>query len=150
MCNSDIEIAKALNNHFHNVFGIPKRKMTLFDGVSPFESIPSLSIDAFGILSQLRRLNPNKAHGPDELSPHLVAEELAPALTIIFQQFYDLSSTPKNWNSAIVTPIYKKGLRFDPSNYRPISLTCICCKIMEPIMLSHIAEHMAINNIIIN
>ena len=120
VCNSDIDKAEALNNHFHSVFSIPNRKITLFDGVSPFESIPSLSIDACGVLSQLRQLNPNRAQGPDELSPQLlklVAEELAPALTIIFQQSYDLSSTPKDWNSAIVTPIYKKGLRSDPSNY---------------------------------
>ena len=89
MCNSDIDKAEALNNHIHSVFSIPNRKITLFDGVSPFESIPSLSIDACGVLSQLRQLNPNKAQGPDELSPQLlklVAEELAPALTIIFQQ----------------------------------------------------------------
>ena len=121
--------------------------------MSPFESIPSLSIDAYGVLSQLRQLNPNKAHGPDELSPQLlklVAEELAPMLTIIFQQSYDLSSTPKDWNSAIVMPIYKKSLKSDPSNHRPISLTCICCKNMEHIMLSHIAKHTAKNNIIIN
>ena len=121
--------------------------------MSPFESIPSLSIDAYGVLSQLRRLNPNKAHGSDELSPQLlklVAEELAPALTIIFQQSYDLSSTPKDWNSAIVAPIYKTGLISDPSNYGPISLTCICCKTMEHILLSHIANHIAKNNIIIN
>ena len=99
MCNSDIDKAEALNNHLHNVFSIPREKITLFDGVSPFRSIPSLSIDACGVLYQLRRLNPNKAHGPDELSPQLlrlVAEELAPALTIIFQQSYDLSSTPKD------------------------------------------------------
>ena len=56
---------------------------------------------------------------------------------------YDLSSTPKDWNSAIVTPIYKKGLKSDPSNHRPISLTCICSKIMEHIMLSQIAKHIA-------
>ena len=121
--------------------------------MSPFESIPSLSIDECGVLSQLRRLNSNKAHGPDELSPQLlklVAEELAPALTIIFQQSYDLSSTPKDWNSAIVTPIYRKDLRSDPSNNGPISLTCICCKIMEHTMLSHFAKHIAKNNIIIN
>ena len=121
--------------------------------MSSFESIASLSIDACGVLSQLRRLNPNKAHGPDELSPQLlklVAEELAPALIIIFQQSYDLSSTPKDWNSAIVTSIFKKGLRSDPSNYRPISLACICCKIMEHVMLSHIAKHIAKNNVIIN
>ena len=99
MCNSDIDKAEALNNHIHNVSGIPKGKITLFDGVSPFESIPSLSIEACGVLSQLRRLSPNKVHGPDELSPQLlkpVAEEHAPALTIIFQQSYDLSSTPKD------------------------------------------------------
>ena len=94
--------------------------MNLFDGVSPFESISSLSIDAFGVLSQLRRLNPNKAQGSDELSPQLlilVTEKHAPVLTIIFQQSYDLNSTPKDWNSAIVAPIKKKSLRSDPSKY---------------------------------
>ena len=153
MCNSDIDKSEVLNDHFHSVFGIPKGKITLFDGVSPFESIPSLSIDACGVLSQLRRLNLNKAHGPDELSPHLlklVAEGLAPALTIIFQQSYDLSSTPKDCISAIGTPIYKKGLKSYTSSYRPISLPCKCCKIMEHIMLSHIAKHIAKNNIIVN
>ena len=67
--------------------------------MSPFEPIPSLSIDACRVLSQPRQLNPNKAQRPDELSPQLlelVAEELASALTIIFQQSYDLSSTPKD------------------------------------------------------
>ena len=116
VCNSDLDKAEALNNHFHSVISIPKGKISLFDGVSPFESIPSLSIDTCGVLSQLRQLNPIKAHGPDKLSPQLlklVAEELAPALTIIFQQLYDLSSTPKDWNSAIVTPIFMNGLRSD-------------------------------------
>ena len=114
MCNSDIDKAEALNNHFHNIICIHRRKITLFDDVSPFESIPSLSIDACGVLSQHRRLNSNKAHGPDELSLQLlrlVADELACALTIIFQQSYDLSSTPKDWNCAIITPVFEKGLK---------------------------------------
>ena len=147
VCYSDIDKAEALNNDFHSVFSKPNRSIALFD-VSPFESIPSLSIDACGVLSQLKGLNPNKAHGPDELSPQLlilVAEELVPALTIIFQQSYDLSSTPKDWNSAIVPSIFKKGLKSYPSNYRPISLTC-----MERIMLNHFAKQIANNNILIN
>ena len=53
MRNSDIDNAEGLSNHFHNVFGITKGKITLFDGVSHFESIPSISIDACGVLSQL-------------------------------------------------------------------------------------------------
>ena len=102
MCNSDIDKAEALNNHFYNVFGKSKIKITMFDGVSPFESIPSLSIDACGVSSQPRQLNPSKANGPDELSPQLsrlVAEELAPALTFIFQQSCDLNSSPWEWSS---------------------------------------------------
>ena len=34
VCNSDIDEAEALNNHFHSVFSIPNRKITLFDGVT--------------------------------------------------------------------------------------------------------------------
>ena len=59
VCNSDIDNAEALNKHFHCIFCLPKGNITLFDSVPPFESIPSLSIDACGILYQLRRLNPN-------------------------------------------------------------------------------------------
>ena len=36
------------------------------------------------------------------------------------------------------------------SNYRPISLTSICCKVMEHIVLSHMAKHLSGNNILIN
>ena len=53
VCNSDIDKAEALNNHFHSVFSIHNRKITLFDGVSPFESIPSLTIDACGVYLNL-------------------------------------------------------------------------------------------------
>ena len=54
VCNSDIDKAEALNKHFHSILSNTKGSITLFDGVSPFESIPSLSIDACGVLSQLR------------------------------------------------------------------------------------------------
>ena len=53
MCNYDIDKAEALNNHSHSVYSKRKRKITLFAGVSPFESISSLSVDACGVLSQI-------------------------------------------------------------------------------------------------
>ena len=54
------------------------------------------------------------------------------------------------WKQALVTSIYKSGSKAEPSNYRPISLTCLCCKIMEHIVLSHMAKHLKTNNILIS
>ena len=48
---------------------------------------------------------------------------------------------------AHVAPIYKKGPRFRPENYRPVSLTCVCCKVMEHIITSKIMKHAEDNNI---
>ena len=37
--------------------------------------------------------------------------------------------------------VYKKGEKSDPSNYRPISLTCVLCKILEHIVASSLVKH---------
>ena len=49
---------------------------------------------------------------------------------------------------ARVTPVYKKGAKHDPGNYRPFSLTCLACKVMEHVVLSHFNKHPAANDII--
>ena len=45
-------------------------------------------------------------------------------------------------------PDLKKGERSNPSNYRPVSLTCIICKLFEHIIASHIIQHLEDNNIL--
>ena len=47
-----------------------------------------------------------------------------------------------------VVPIFKKGSRYSPSNYRPVSLTSICCKILEHIIYSGILHHLDEYNVI--
>ncbi|KAM6352115.1 hydroxylysine kinase isoform 2-T5 [Alca torda] len=47
---------------------------------------------------------------------------------------------PDDWRVANVTPVYKKGRKEDPGNYRPVSLTSIPGKIMERIILSELSR----------
>ena len=55
---------------------------------------------------------------------------------------------PQDWRDAKIVPIYKKGNRSEPGNYRPVSLTCIVCKVMERIIKNDMTEHLAEYNVI--
>ena len=77
-----------------------------------------------------------------------LAEELAPALTIIFQSSLSTGIVPTDWRDAYTTPIFKKGEQYNPANYRPVSLTCIVCKLMEHITVSSIMQHFEIHCIL--
>jgi hypothetical protein len=59
-----------------------------------------------------------------------------------------VGSVPDDWRRAIVTPVYKSGLAADVSNKRPISLTCVACKIMERVVcqvMHYLREHRVIS-----
>ena len=71
-------------------------------------------------------------------------------LAIIFQTSLDTMSLPNICKTTNVSSIFKKGDRSDPSNYRPISLTCVACKIMESIIKDVVITHLLENNILSN
>ena len=77
-----------------------------------------------------------------------LADEIAPCLASIFQRSYDTGKVPSGWKIAHVTPVYKKGEHYKPSNYRPISLTSIPCKIMEHIIVSNMMRHLETKGIL--
>lgn len=108
--------------------------------------MPDIKVTAEGVLKLLQKLNPNKATGPDMLPARIMKElaaEISPLLAIIYQKSLDTGTIPKNWKTANVTAIFKKGEKYKASNYRPISLTCICCKIQEHIITSNVLKHLA-------
>ncbi|KAI8494439.1 hypothetical protein Bbelb_276650 [Branchiostoma belcheri] len=98
-----------------------------------------------GVEKMLQGLNPAKASGPDQIPPwflKLTASEIAPVLTNIFQHSLNTAEIPKDWRDANICAIFKKGDRAVPSNYRPVSLTCISCKLLEHIIHSQIMKHL--------
>ena len=64
---------------------------------------------------------------------------MAEPLSIIFQESYNSGNLPHDWKTANIVPIYKKGDRADPNNYRPVSLTSVPRKLMESIIKDNIA-----------
>ena len=93
----------------------------------------------------LEGLNPAKASGPDQIPCKLLKElskEMSPILTNLFQQSLQFGELPSFWSTAWITPVFKKGPRNSPANYRPVSLTCVTCKLMEHILCSHIRGHL--------
>jgi hypothetical protein len=122
---------------------------------SPLEQditcIPDIEISEDGVRKCLEELNPNKAAGPDGISPWVLrtsALAIAPALSVIFRSSLYLGTLPKDWLQAHISPIFKKGDRSLPLNYRPVSLTSVCSKILEHIIHSSVMTHLDQHNLL--
>ena len=99
----------------------------------------------------LQELDPHKATGPDNIPAKLLkqtASQIAPLLVLIFQASINQGKLPDDWKLAYITPIFKKGNRRSAANYWPISITSICCKVLEHILHSHIFTHLESFNIL--
>ena len=68
----------------------------------------------------------------------------------IFNKSLQTGIVPDDWKTANVSAIFKKGQRYDPANYRPVSLTCLCCKILEHVIVSNVLKHLDCYKILID
>ena len=104
----------------------------------------TVTVSVNGILKLLSDLNPHKAAGPDQLKPLVLQrlrEVIAPVLQVIYQKSLDTGRMPKDWSTAYtVCPLFKKGDTSLASNYRPISLTSILCKVLEHIVTTNVVS----------
>jgi hypothetical protein len=145
--------AEALNQQFKSAFTPPDPSPHPDKGPSPHPIMPDFTVTENGVLKLLEELNPNKAPGPDGVSGKILktmASEIAPILTIIFRQSMETGNLPDDWKKANIAPIFKKGDRSNPANYRPVSLTSIACKMLEHIVASNVLEHLNCNNILVD
>ena len=96
-------------------------------------------------------MNEKKASGPDKIPITFLkhtADIITPVLSLIFQQSLDRGEIPTDWRNANIVPIYKKGDRKTPSNYRPVSLTAVISKMLEHIVVSQIMDYLDKGNIL--
>ena len=67
-----------------------------------------------------------------------VRHEIVYPLKLIFERSLKDQQLPRDWKSSTITAIFKKESRSNVGSYRPISLTCVICKLLESLIRDHI------------
>ena len=110
------------------------------------EPMAKPKIESETVKKLLTNLNPTKSMGPDNVHPKLLKfladdDNFVTSLSLLLRECVEQECIPKVWKSAVVVPIHKKGSVHNPENYRPVSLTCILCKLYETILREHILKY---------
>ena len=149
--NTDSEKADLLNSFFCSVFTKEDTETVPDFADRTFEHpLENVQVSAEEVKKKLQKLNPSKAMGPDGIPPSILkscAEELSVPLACIMNKSIQEGKLPNEWKIAHVSPIFKKGKKTIPGNYRPVSLTCVCCKVLESILRDAFIQHFRENNL---
>lgn len=145
---TDIDKANVLQRQFCSVFtNEPDDELPVFPSRTN-QSVTDIEITFEMVNEFLSNINTSKSCGPDELHPRLL-KELKDVISIPITHLLNLSVqqgvVPLDWKIAMITPIFKKGAKKLPENYRPISLTAVLCKMLETFIRKAIMEHLKIN-----
>ena len=146
--------ANLLNEQFSSVFSNPSPAIdTTLSQQTRLPDIQEILVSSEGVHKLLSNINVNKATGPDGIPGRILkicAMEYADIYRLLFQASLDQGIIPDDWRDANVVPLFKKGDRSKPSNYRPVSLTSISSKLLEHIvysnMMAHFDNHSLLNN----
>jgi hypothetical protein len=145
------EIVEILNNAFGSVFVKEDVSQMPFFNSRTNEICSDPIITKENIRERLRTLNKTKTPGMDNINP-LILSECSSAFSIPLELIFNLSFSsgkcPDMWLNANITPLFKKGDKLDPLNYRPVSLTSVICKLMESIVRDCISIFLAKNKLI--
>ena len=153
--SNEVEIAEELNKYFASVFTVEdinglQEETSIQRNKTP---LSNCNFSDNAVIKALNKINANKTSGPDCIAPRVLKEakfQLCRPLSILFTKSFNSGKIPNDWKLANVTPIEKKGNKATPSNYRPISLTSVVCKLMESIIRDQLVTFLEENDLIKN
>ena len=147
----DAEKSHIFNSYYSKVF---TQENPLLPDDPPHSCCPEMDdliISRRRIMELLQESKSSSSPGPDEINQRIlkeVAEEISYPLLLLYKKSFESSILPEDWKTAHVIPIFKKGSKTDPANYRPISLTSVVVKLFERIIKEGIMAHLIVNKLI--
>ncbi|CAM4321167.1 unnamed protein product [Caretta caretta] len=144
----NLGMAQYLNKYFASVFN--KAKEGVRDNGSMRNGIEDMEVDItiFEVEVKLKQLNGTKSGGSDNLHPRILKElahEIPSPLARIFNESVNSGVVPYDWRIANIVPIFKKGKKSDPGNYRPVSLTSVVYKVLEKNLKEKVVKDIEVN-----
>ena len=143
--SDEMGMANILNKFFASVFTVEDPNLPECISSEFPEKLTDVKFPVDSIARKIDKLKTTGAFGPDRIGPRVLQEAsdiLCAPLSIVFMRSLEEGVVPDDWKRANICPIFKSGSRMIPGNYRPVSLTCIICKLMESIIRENIVSHL--------
>ena len=144
--------ANLLNDQFVKVTDVGDENRVFPEQFPRAEArLDTIEITAADVVEAINSIQCSKAPGPDSITPFIlknIASSISKPLSLLFNFSLSSSKFPDLLKSSTVIPIFKKGVRSDPKNYRPISLTSIISKVFEKAVLKYLLPYLLTNNLI--
>ncbi len=147
---SDADKCDVLAKYYSSMFS----QDNLLQYAMPLASVNKLSVivtDPVDTYRILREMPAKTSMGPDGI-PSCVLKNCSVSLALPLSMLYNLSfssgTVPSVWKHAHIVPIYKKGVRSEPSNYRPVSLVSNIGKGPEELVCKSVLSHCVQNKLL--
>ena len=90
----------------------------------------------------IKKLNPNKSAGSDNIKPKII-KLLNTQITPILVHLFNLSLSESIFPNSLIIPIYKAKEKDLPSNYRPVALLSLISKVFEKIVHNRLFDFLS-------
>ena len=150
--SDNTDVCNLLNRYFCSVFTVDNEtNVPVLEPCNASVRLCDIIYDTETIEKKIDKLKKCSAPGPDGISVMFLQTfkyVISLPLCIIYKKSFNSGCVPEEWKCANITPIFKKGSKSDPSNYRPVSLTSIPCKIDESIIKDALVDHLLCNSLL--
>jgi hypothetical protein len=131
------EIVNGFADHFSKFFTPAKNNTYVPPASNNTFSLASVTEEQ--VLTAIRKLKPNMTQGHDQIPAFLVRDcacVFVEPLAIIFNLILKSCQFPEKWKYSKICPVYKKGVKKDICNYRPISIIPNLAKVFEYLLFN--------------